>query len=255
MGIFGNGDFVISKIALCCLVPPGKGRTRFLNRAHHGLALLCEGETRYHFDGGATITLHGGEVIYLPQGADYRVEPRGAGDCYAINFDWLDMPPIAPFSVRVRDMAAMRAMFAEAERCWKRKRDGDLLRCRSLLYGIFSRLQAEQALGYGQLDRIRPAVDRIRERFADEKLTVASLAAQCGITPEYFRALFRRQFGQSPLKYINALRVERAEELLRTGLYTVSEAAMLSGFGDLSQCSREFKKVRGVPPSAYLHNK
>ena len=247
-------DFVISNIALCCFVPAGKNKPQFRNRPHHGVMLQCGGELRLVFGDGTTVLSRGGDFTYLPQGSDYCVEIRVPGDCYAINFDRLDTPGTGPFSVRVKDAASMRAMFAEAEQCWKRKQDGDLMRCRSLLYGIFARVQAEQALDYGQMRRIRPAVDRIREQFAEERLTIADLAARCGITPEYFRSLFRRQFGVSPLKYINALRVNRAEELLQTGLYTVSEAASLSGFGNLSQFSREFKKQRGVPPSSCLRD-
>ena len=41
-------------------------------------------------------------------------------------------------------------------------------------------------------------------------------------------------------------------ELLLSGMYTVSGAATMSGFDDISYCSREFKKKYGVSPREYI---
>ena len=73
----------------------------------------------------------------------------------------------------------------------------------------------------------------------------------CGITPEYFRKLFKSFYGISPLKYINNLKITHAKELLASGMYSVTEAALQSGYIDMSYFSREFKKASGNSPKYY----
>ena len=56
------------------------------------------------------------------------------------------------------------------------------------------------------------------------------------------------------MKYINDLKLKRAKELLISGLYSVSEAAVQAGFSDLSYFSRFFKENVGVSPNEYKLN-
>ena len=50
---------------------------------------------------------------------------------------------------------------------------------------------------------------------------------------------------------INELKLSQAGELIRSGMYGISDAAELSGFADLSYFSREFKKHFNITPSEY----
>ena len=47
------------------------------------------------------------------------------------------------------------------------------------------------------------------------------------------------------------LRIAYARDLLGSGEYSVTDAAMLSGFNDAAYFSREFKKEVGVSPKEY----
>jgi AraC-like DNA-binding protein len=73
----------------------------------------------------------------------------------------------------------------------------------------------------------------------------------CGITPEYFRKIFKSFYGSSPLIYINNLKITRAKELFESGMYSVSEVAAHSGYSDISYFSREFKSATGLSPTEY----
>ena len=73
----------------------------------------------------------------------------------------------------------------------------------------------------------------------------------CSITPGYFRSIFKSFYGVSPKSYINGLKIARAKELLASGMYSVTEAAVMSGYTDMSHFSREFKKVVGITPKNY----
>ena len=250
-------DFVISKVTYAGMVYSEKARVRTVDRSGFGFACYESGESLYEFDSGLRLTVREGEGIYLPLGSSYRVREVRQGICYAVNFTASAPLSAKPAVFSIRDKSGMLALFRRLEAAWRTKKPGFLYHSRALTYEILRKLYAERETAYGDPEkraRIRPAVEAIHEGYTED-LSITELAKMCRITPEYFRALFRREFGSSPLKYINNLRLVRAEELLKTGLYSVAQVAMLSGFGDLSRFSREFKKYSGSSPAAFLRER
>jgi AraC-like DNA-binding protein len=51
------------------------------------------------------------------------------------------------------------------------------------------------------------------------------------------------------------MKLGRAKDLLDSGIYSASEAALLSGYTDLSHFSREFKCHMGMAPRDYQSRK
>ena len=62
-----------------------------------------------------------------------------------------------------------------------------------------------------------------------------------------FRAMFRKQYGKTPVAYMTELRLERARTLLATG-ETVESAAFKSGFNDPKYFARVVRKFYGCSP-------
>ena len=102
-----------------------------------------------------------------------------------------------------------------------------------------------------KLDIIKPAVEYIHQRYTKELISIEELSDMCGITPEYFRKIFKSFYGIAPLKYINTLKISHAKELIKSNMYSVTEAAMQSGYTDMSYFSREFKKETGISPKNF----
>lgn len=251
---FLSADHDVEKILLSCYVAPGAGDRIHRDRPGHGLALHLDGEREYVFSTGMRLRVRRGDVIYLPRGSTYSVVTCSPGACYAINFLLRGEKNTAPFVFATRHMSEYLESFRRAERLWRSKSDAYVMGCKAELYRILCLMQREWGLLYmteDKRERIRPAAERIHECYDREMLSVSELAGMCGITPEYFRRLFHAVYGTSPVKYIQGLRIARACELINSGLYTVSEAALMSGFTDMSHFSRTFKQATGVPPSAY----
>ncbi len=57
--------------------------------------------------------------------------------------------------------------------------------------------------------------------------------------------------GMTPQKYFMEYRLERAEELLREGKYSITEISEMTGFVNASHFSTKFKKKYGIAPSRY----
>lgn len=80
--------------------------------------------------------------------------------------------------------------------------------------------------------------------------SVDVLADICNLSLTSFRRIFLECKGISPVEYRNRLRIQKASDLLRTGRYTVAEAAEQVGIRDVKYFGKLFKRHIGMNPSA-----
>ena len=90
---------------------------------------------------------------------------------------------------------------------------------------------------------------RVMQEHFREDLSVESLAESADMSIAYFRRLFVKAYGISPMQYLMNLRIEHARDLLLSGEVNVTEAALLSGFDDIYYFSKVFKTKTGRTPS------
>ncbi len=112
-----------------------------------------------------------------------------------------------------------RAMVVYARRNGDEEQSSAMLRHRAHLSDVVHRVQ-----------------DRIDARFT-EPLPLAGLAHAAGVSERTLTRLFEAATGQTPLRYQQVLRVERAEHLIGHGA-TVEAAARAVGFGDARMLRR-----------------
>lgn len=250
---FMEYNFDINKIVLACFVPPNGGAPVHKNRSSHGLAFHPDGEREYVFQ-NMKILAKANDVVYLPKGSNYQVKKISPGACFAINFDTPEPLPFSPFVFKIKGANKFLDCFKSAELVWRTKTSGFEMKCKSELYNIIYHLRKEFELGYiskKYIESIKPAIDYIHMEYTNENISIPHLAQICNMSETYFRRLFKKACGTSPLQYINNLKITRAKEFLASGVYSVSEISELSGFHDESYFSREFKKATGMCPSEY----
>jgi len=78
-----------------------------------------------------------------------------------------------------------------------------------------------------------------------------TLSRQVGCSPFYLSRTFSREMKQSIPQYLRGLRMQRAAELLRSGEYNVTEAALEVGYSSLGHFSKAFCEATGCCPSLY----
>ena len=81
--------------------------------------------------------------------------------------------------------------------------------------------------------------------------TIEDLAAANNYSVNYFRKIFKKYTGMTPLDYIINFRLRVASTFLRTTNKSVLEIAEESGFPTLSSFNRYFKKKFGTTPSQW----
>ena len=228
------------------------------NRPFHGLAFSIDGMTDYHFADGTAITVADGDLIYLPRGSSYYVESRQRGHCAAINFSLLEHPdeqfPLEPFRMKLKNPAQIERIYREADRHWRRHDTGWVDHTRAALYQLIGILRSELERPYMTKQQemvLDTAISYIDEHFSACSITVAELAKLCGVSESWFRRLFAARYGVAPSRYITNRRIERAKELIASGITTIESAAGLSGFEDPAYFSRIFKAEVGMTPREY----
>jgi AraC-like DNA-binding protein len=94
------------------------------------------------------------------------------------------------------------------------------------------------------------AKDLIDRDYASE-LDVAAFARAAHASPAHFARSFKRAFGETPGRYLQRRRIERAQELFRETDLTVTEVSLEVGFRSLGSFSSAFSALVGDPPSQY----
>ena len=85
----------------------------------------------------------------------------------------------------------------------------------------------------------------------DDDLSVESLAARAAMSPRNFARVFARATGQTPAKFVERARLERARMQLEESARSVDEVADACGFGSGERMRRTFLRHLGVPPHDY----
>ena len=101
-----------------------------------------------------------------------------------------------------------------------------------------------------QKQLLQPGIAHLEQNIFSPDLTVAEIAACCGISEAYFRRIFQRIYNQSPKQYIQTKRLTHARSILESGDFTtIQSVAALVGYEDSLYFSRAFRKKYGYAPS------
>lgn len=100
-------------------------------------------------------------------------------------------------------------------------------------------------------DIINNAVDYINEHYADEDISLDSVAEEINISANYLSAVFSNKVGLSFVEYITKKRMAKAKILLRNTSKKSGEIANEIGYKDPRYFSFVFKKNQGCTPSQY----
>ena len=96
-------------------------------------------------------------------------------------------------------------------------------------------------------------VARYIEANFSERIALKDLASIAELSVFRLVTVFRREMGISPYRYLNAVRVKKAQQLLRDGV-PPAIAAIEVGFFDQSHLCRHFRTICGMTPGQFLAN-
>jgi AraC-like DNA-binding protein/mannose-6-phosphate isomerase-like protein (cupin superfamily) len=118
---------------------------------------------------------------------------------------------------------------------------------RSILLYIEQKLALAGPSRSAALDRCRAYIDE----HCVEDFDVETLAQVAYVTPSYLSRLFKKHLGTTPMRYRNAVRIEKAKHLLHIKSASVEEIADVLGFEDAKYFSHLFKSITLLTPSQF----
>ncbi|MEL6407713.1 MAG: AraC family transcriptional regulator [Chloroflexota bacterium] len=94
---------------------------------------------------------------------------------------------------------------------------------------------------------IRIVCDYINTYYA-RPITLDDLSAHVHISPFHLARLFTQEMGITPHKYLESVRIKRAEALICAGM-PLADVALAVGFSSQSHLNRSFKHFLGITPN------
>lgn len=88
-----------------------------------------------------------------------------------------------------------------------------------------------------------------------KRLTLDDMAQHLCFSKSYFCRWFKNKTGESPMDYLNTIRVWRAYELLQNTSLSVTEIGYQVGFADIRCFHRQFKRRMSFSPSQVRRHK
>lgn len=89
------------------------------------------------------------------------------------------------------------------------------------------------------------------EANAGRPIDVSEIADAAAVSERTLSRLFRRHLDRSPLRFLNEVRVQRAQMWLQATWRSVYEIAQASGYSDAATFRRMFVQIAGVSPAEY----
>jgi AraC family transcriptional regulator len=98
--------------------------------------------------------------------------------------------------------------------------------------------------------RLRTVIELIEARIEDD-LSLEEMAESVNLSTAHFSHMFRSSTGQSPYKFVQRRRVDRAKEMLRKSDSRVLDVAVACGFKTQQHFARVFRQLSGFSPTEY----
>lgn len=123
------------------------------------------------------------------------------------------------------------------------------------LYDFFVLLAQQQPPAAAPRDDyVSRAVNFIQTNYSDS-IRIADIAADLGLSRNYFCRLFKQQTGLAPQEYLVSHRLDIAAKLMVEQGISQKEAALQVGYPDVYAFSRMFKRKYGVSPGTYVKDR
>jgi AraC-like DNA-binding protein len=224
----------------------------------HILILVTEGTVLYNFQ-DESVPIQAKDLMFIPYGT-FRSALPCLPDCHkmhSVHFMMEPGGPELPFiqegvrkKVRIHNFEYLKQRFSLFTELWKERMPYYELHCQAVLLEILVLANREMELGQYTPKKLQ-LVEHLKKYMHTHyhhPVSLSDLAAHADRSPNYICNVFKEMFGQSPVDYLNQIRVDAARELLLNTEQSISEIALQVGFSDPYYFSKVYKKVTGMAP-------
>jgi len=230
-----------------------------INLVKSGSCTVQVDTANYHFQAG--------NVFFIPSGVihNFAADPSSGVEFVVVQFPYLEerfihqlinLPPLGQFALSELEISVFLGLCHQLQREIARALPLAEVQCYSLLHQIVvlllrsPRLTSQHRITLRQKQVIEETIDFMC-RHSHETIHIQEIARNKGLSPQYFRKLFKHYVGVSPKKYLITLKIQRSKCMLLHEEYSITDVAMQLGFNSAQQFAKVFRKEIGLTPSAW----
>jgi YesN/AraC family two-component response regulator len=245
-----NLDFNVERIEYVVnrRYPAGRG-CKIFSKETHRLVYIISGSANMIF-ADRTIGVSEGDVIFLSPKDNYEAQTTGEVDYtfITIAFDLDNIQKMPILKLRAKDSGefflSAYDMYNSGAPIWSVYLKMTIY---TLLYKLLSSPEHTSPISSG----IELVISYIMQNYK-RKLSLDRLVALSGYSKTHFKRLFLKKTGCSPIKYLNAVRISKAKNMLKSNLFSIGEVALSVGIENVYYFSTVFKKLTSLSPSEYI---
>ena len=253
-----QNDILIENQALCDVNPLVCGSENCQPGHRYGPAIRDYYLLHYILSGRGTFqTPRGIRPVY--EGQIFVIRPHEittytADTRIPWHYCWVGFDTCLPiedlFAEDVLDLPECAHIFHDLASCAEIQEGREWYVC-GKIYGLLSLLRQHSCPATERTEQyVRRAQNYIQCNYMKE-LRVTQIASFLNLERSYFSHIFKKHTGKSPQEYIVDFRLQKAAEMIISRGLRPGEAAGQTGYGDIVNFSRMFKRRFGVPPSRY----
>ncbi len=124
----------------------------------------------------------------------------------------------------------------------------DELEAYSLFYSVLKNILPNMEQSKFAFDKtLQIAIEYLTENW-DKDFAVSHLAKRCLVSESSIYHLFQREMGQTPVSFLNSIRINKAIEFLENTNYSVSAISSMAGFNSENHFRKVFADFTGTTP-------
>ena len=225
--------------------------------SYYELEMVLSGSGQQNLNG--TVYPLGPDSVYFLTPIDFHaVTPQGEMEIVNISFDeTLLSPQLRLLFMNRRDnfiftdrSGALRHTVALLQQEQDRHDEYSEICRRDLLEVLLYTVAREKGREHTGSMQVHKSMQYLFRHFRED-ISLETVAAQSGYTPNYFSHLFHEITGEKFVDFLGNLRLNYCKMLLLSTDLSVSEVAEKSGFGSASAMYRRLYKITGLSPTAY----
>lgn len=224
------------------------------SRRKSRIGIILSGHGSYIYL-GERLTVKAGDVVFIPENIYCYSEWRGEPDisvvyvsCFIHHDSFGYMPELVDADADTKTAILQIADILSSE-------NGDRFEAYSLFYKLLSRVlpsMKKSSIAYDKT--LSLAIEYITGNF-DREFSVADVARACCVSESALYHLFQRELGETPIRFLNSVRINVAIEYLENTKHSVGEISRLVGFRSENHFRGVFLDITGTTPLKYRKGK
>ena len=202
------------------------------------------------------------QILYTAKGAEYSIEffdtAPDQADTIVVHFQLRDtngndIAPADNFEIAVENVDISLSLKLQKLADEFKKNIVCVPDAVSVIYRLFA-IICKLKRRDNTSDRFNCIKEGIELLENDTDMSIKDIAKICNVSECYFRRMFKEYSGESPIEFRQKHRIEKAKQLLSSGILTIGEISRELYFSDIYHFSKTFKSIVGVSPKKFTES-